>query len=361
MTPARPTGGGPRPRVRLAGGGVPTPLLVGLGLVVALGLFLYLDTARRARELASTHPVTAQGPALAAPPPLFVPPPPAAAVSLAAPRPVRLAPGYALPLATRTADIMPLRPMRIHSQPPSLPDEGLPPPRQIAGQPGGAAAALVVDLTSGPSVTGAGPAADGAGAVEDVVHATLIRNRAAVIPQGTVIAAVLETPLNSDRPGLARGIVAKDVLSFDGSRVLIPRGSRLIGEFKAEANPSLRRVLITWDRLIRPDGVAIRIASPVADAMGGAGVPGSVNTHFMERFSAAVLQSALAVGVNLASTLSSNSNSAIYVGLPSQGGQIGQQLLPSTTRVPTVKVREGTEISVMVARDLDFSGMPAVR
>ena len=54
---------------------------------------------------------------------------------------------------------------------------------------------------------------------------------------GAVIAAVLETPLNSDRPGLARAVVSKDARSFDGTRVLIPRGSRLIGEFKADANP----------------------------------------------------------------------------------------------------------------------------
>jgi type IV secretion system protein VirB10 len=78
--------------------------------------------------------------------------------------------------------------------------------------------------------------------------------------------------------------------------VLIPRGSRLIGEFKADNMPGKRRVLVTWNRLIRPDGVAIRIASPATDALGGAGIAGAVNTHWMERFASAVLQSALTVG-----------------------------------------------------------------
>jgi type IV secretion system protein VirB10 len=218
----------------------------------------------------------------------------------------------------------------------------------------------VVDLTSGngASVNGsAGAAATEAG--DDAVRATIIRNRGSIIPQGAIIAAVLETPLDSDRPGLARAITSQDVRSFDGSRVLIPRGSRLIGEFKADTSAGLRRVLVTWNRLIRSDGVAIRIGSPVTDAMGGAGVPGRVNTHFWERFSSAVLQSALTIGVNLASL--PRDSGAVYVGLPATAAQVGQALVPQNQRPPTVKVREGAQIAVLVARDLDFGGTPPVR
>jgi type IV secretion system protein VirB10 len=230
-----------------------------------------------------------------------------------------------------------------------------PPPRQRGNEP-----ALVVDLTAGNGAQVAGaPGAAGGDMADDAVRATIIRNRGSIIPQGAIIAAVLETPLNSDRPGLARAIVSQDARSFDGSRVLIPRGSRLIGEFKADTGAGLRRVLVTWTRLIRPDGVAIRIGSPVTDALGGAGAPGSVNTHFLERFSSAVLQSALTIGVNLASL--PRDSGAVYVGLPATAAQVGQSLVPQNNRPPTVKVREGAQIAVLVARDLDFGGTPAVR
>ena len=83
---------------------------------------------------------------------------------------------------------------------------------------------------------------------------------------------------------------------------------------------------------------------------------GKVNTHFFERFTGAVLQSALAIGVNLASQPSGN---GVYIS--SAGQSVGQALIPNTFRPPTVKVREGAEIAVFVARDLDFGGTPPVR
>lgn len=168
-----------------------------------------------------------------------------------------------------------------------------------------------------------------------------------------MIRAVLETPIDSRRPGLVRAVVSRDARGFDGTRVLIPRGSRLIGEAGGDMKAGQKRVLVNWTRLIRPDGVAIRIGSPAADVLGGAGITGKVNNHFFERFGSAVLQSALTIGVNVASRPRRNS---VIVGLPGQVGAAGQSLLPDVEQAPTVKVSSGAEISVFVARDLDFSG-----
>jgi type IV secretion system protein VirB10 len=340
-------GGDPRPTIALRGTGLPTPLLIALAAVLAVALFLFLDAHRRARlDALNTGAVTQLPPA---PPPLAIPPAP--------PPPAPIIIHEAPPAQPMPPPRAPMTPTVVE-EPRILPPRPLPPPAH--GPDGGSGPALVVDLTpgSGAIVNGADGGAAAAMA-DDTVRATLIRNRSSVIPQGTIMTAVLETPLNSDRPGLARAVVSHDARSFDGSRVLIPRGSRLIGEFKADNTPGLRRILITWTRLIRPDGVAIRIGSPVSDPLGGAGVGGSVDTHFFARFAGAVLQSALAVGVNLASQASS-SNNTIYLGLPSQTTQL-VPLMADANRPPTVKVREGAEIAVMVAHDLDFSGTPAVR
>ena len=189
-------------------------------------------------------------------------------------------------------------------------------------------------------------------------RASLIRNRPALVAQGEIISATLETPVNSERPGLIRAIVSRDVRSFDGSRILIPKGSRLVGEFRADQQVGKRRVLATWNRLIRPDGVAIKLDSPVADASGSMGIPGKVDTHFLARFANAALQTALQIGVNRANR---NGNNVIVSGTGQVPGMIGQAIIPNADLPPTVRVEAGTAISVFTARDLDFSGVPLVR
>jgi type IV secretion system protein VirB10 len=166
-----------------------------------------------------------------------------------------------------------------------------------------------------------------------------------------LIPAVLETALDSTRPGYARAIVSRDVRGFDGSRVLIPRGSRLIGEYRSEVSPGQRRALVNWVRLIRPDGVTIALASPAGDTLGRGGIGARVNTHFFERFAGAILQSALDIGVNLAARAG---NSTVVV-LPGSATTGVSQIVQPAQVTPTLRVRQGTSISIFVARDLDFT------
>ncbi|WBY07900.1 TrbI/VirB10 family protein [Sphingomonas sp. 7/4-4] len=189
------------------------------------------------------------------------------------------------------------------------------------------------------------------GSDTDRARAGMFANRATTVMQGTIIPAVLETGFDSTRPGFARAIVSRNVVGFDGTRVLIPRGSRLIGEYRSDAGPGQNRALINWTRLIRPDGATINIGSPAADRMGRTGIRADVNSHFWERFSGAILQSALDVGVNLASR---QANGTIIV--PVQGSLNGVNQITQPTRVvPTLTVKPGTSISIFVARDLDFT------
>lgn len=182
------------------------------------------------------------------------------------------------------------------------------------------------------------------------VSATRFVNPAVTVPQGTVIPAVLETALDSNRPGFVRAIVSRDVRGFDGSRVLIPRGSRLLGEYKADLGQGQKRVFVQWQTLTRPDGVQIALDSPAADPLGRAGIGGKVDTHFWSRFSSAVLQSILDVGVGLATR--SAGGGTVVLGLPGSTQTLIQPQ-PENTR-PTITVKHGTSVSVFVARDLDF-------
>lgn len=180
-------------------------------------------------------------------------------------------------------------------------------------------------------------------------HATKLAEPASTVVQGTLIPAVLETAIDTDVPGFARAVVSQDVRSFDGSRVLIPRSSRLIGEYKGITQAGQRRAYLMWTRLVRPDGVSIALASPAADFSGQAGIGGQVNSHFFSRFGSAILLSILGG----AGTLATGGASTVVV----SGGQSAASVAAQHdgNRVPTIKVRQGEPIRVFTARDLIFS------
>lgn len=171
------------------------------------------------------------------------------------------------------------------------------------------------------------------------------------VPQGTVIPAVLETALDSTRPGGVRALVQRDIHAFDGSRVLIPRGSRLYGEYDAQLQRGEKRALVRWTRLIRPDGVTIALDSPASDPLGRAGVKGKVDSKFFQRFGGALLQSVLDIGVGVATR---EATDGVIVALPGSTQNVTPRIAEGEVR-PTLKVRHGTSVSVFVARDLDFS------
>lgn len=350
------------PQIELPRAAMPIWLFVAIAGLLAVSLFVLLEARRVANS--DTSGIPAQQISLGdPPPPLSIPrPPPVVNAVSRAPAIARIEQPARVQTVPRAQFTPPPPIYRQVQRPPTEEDYT---PQRFPSNPGTSApvgsgsGGIVFDSTNGKGATVNG-SGDTVAESDDTVRATIIRNRSAVVQQGVIIAAVLETPLNSDRAGMARAIVSSDVRSFDGTRILIPRGSRLIGDFKADNNPGMRRILVTWSRLIRPDGVAIRIDSPSSDAMGGAGVPGSVNTHFFERFAGAVLQSTLTIGVNVASQIPDNGNN-IFVGLPGQAAQLGQEIVPETTRPPTIKVKAGAQIAIFVAHDLDFGGTLAAR
>jgi len=184
----------------------------------------------------------------------------------------------------------------------------------------------------------------------DGAHATPPGDLSNIVPEGTLIPAVLETALNSDLPGYTRAIVSRDVLSFDGSKVLVPRGTRLIGQYRSAVALGQSRAFVVWTRLVRPDGVSVQIADPGADALGRGGLEGAVDTHFVRRFGGAILLTLLNAG---AAAASNNANTAIIIaGAQGFGAQTGQQ---TDNIAPTVEVPQGAPVRIFVTRDLDFS------
>ena len=197
-----------------------------------------------------------------------------------------------------------------------------------------------------------------AGSNVDVAHASRIHDLSHTAPQGTVIPAVLETAINSDLPGFVRAVVSRDVRGFDGTTVLIPRGSKLIGQYRSGVALSQTRAFVVWSRVITPDGVSIDIGSPGTDQLGRGGLEGETDTHFFERFGSAILLSVMGAGLDRLADSGNSNSTAIIIGSQQQASQVASIALQKQIDIPTtITVPQGTPLQVFVTRDLDFAGV----
>lgn len=343
--PPSPVAGGERPWGFLAG----LAGTAGLGVVV----FLSLSAGRHARAQ-STAPVspipTAVAPAPVQPAPAPLPPP--------------SPPLQAAPLTVPTVADEQAR-LRAPSMVVDLSDA----PETGAVPPSGGGPAVATAARGGEGAAARlGPderfAERVASTQVDTAHATRLANPALVAPQGTVISAVLETGINSDLPGFVRAVVSRDVSGFDGSTVLIPRGSKLIGEYKSAVSQGQSRAFVIWSRLLTPDGVSINLGSPATDTLGRGGVAGETNTHFVHRFGAAILLSVIGAGLQALANEATGSNSvnAVIISSPQQATNVATVALQKDIDIPpTITVPQGLAIRVFVSRDLDFSDVLQAR
>lgn len=211
-------------------------------------------------------------------------------------------------------------------------------------------------------------------AAQDVETVKASRNDRidALIPQGTLIRGVLETAIQSDLPGMVRAIVSTDVWSFDGRRILLPRGTMLTGEYRSGLARGQTRVLIVWTRALRADGTSVALGSYGTDDLGRSGLTGIVDKHYLERFGAAAVLSIVGGVSSFIAGLNSDGSSSGGSSDRDRGmtqaqatisqtmsDMANQALADSINIPPTIHVDQGTQIMVFVRRDLDFSTLYA--
>lgn len=192
----------------------------------------------------------------------------------------------------------------------------------------------------------------------------------ALVPEGTMISGLLETAINSDLPGQIRAVVNEDVYSFDGRRILIPIGSRLIGEYQSEVTRGQSRVFVVWSRLIRSDGVSVRLNSMGSDSLGRSGMTGLVDTKFKERFTSALMLSVLGGGINYLTDSggepefeegqdddrSARQKAADGVA-QTMADFISSEIEANANLKPTISIDQGERVFVYVRQDLSFAAM----
>jgi type IV secretion system protein VirB10 len=176
-----------------------------------------------------------------------------------------------------------------------------------------------------------------------------------VLQAGSIIPAALITGIRSDLPGLVTAQVTQNVYdSPTGSILLIPQGSRLIGDYDADIAFGQRRVLLAWTRLILPDGRSIVLErQPAADPRGFAGLQDATDYHWDGALKAALISTLLGVGSEAGSGTDGELARAIRRGTQDSVNRAGEQIVSRELNVrPTLTIRPGFPVRVIVTRDI---------
>jgi len=187
------------------------------------------------------------------------------------------------------------------------------------------------------------------------------------VKAGTIIPAVMLGAINSDLPGQIVGQVRENVYDSDtGEHLLIPQGTRLLGLYDHKIVYGQERVLITWKRLILPDGssLSLKEGMPGTDALGAAGFHDQVNNHYFRIFGNALLLSLISAGVQLSQTPEFGQDFRGPTAGNVLGAAVGQQLGSTAAELirrgmsvsPTLEIRPGYPFNVMVTQDVVFPG-----
>ena len=187
------------------------------------------------------------------------------------------------------------------------------------------------------------------------------------VKAGTIIPAVLVTGVNSDLPGQLIAQVRENVFDTEsGQYLLVPQGARLIGLYDHQVAYGQERVLVTWKRVIFPNGssLSLKDGMPGTDAAGAAGFNDQVNHHLVRVFGNALLLSVISAGLQLSQIPSFGQGFTGPTAGNVLGAAVGQELGQTSGELirrgmsiaPTIEIRPGYAFNVMVTQDLVFPG-----
>ncbi|MGE8134121.1 TrbI/VirB10 family protein [Novosphingobium subterraneum] len=237
------------------------------------------------------------------------------------------------------------------------------------GSGGAGLAALPPPAEGQPATRAAAPQSDAAGKQAFLERASDRRTVSAerltvlasteILQAGSVIPAALITGIRSDLPGLVTAQVTQNVYdSPTGRTLLIPQGSRLIGDYDADVAFGQSRILLAWNRLILPDGRSIVLErQPASDPRGYAGLQDGTDYHWGGVFKAALVSTLLGAGAEFGSGSDSSLTRALRRGTQDSINRAGEQIVSRELQVkPTITIRPGYPVRVLLTRDLVLGG-----
>src|SRR5438093_398351 len=229
-----------------------------------------------------------------------------------------------------------------------------PPTATVTGAPSAAPTpnAAAATTTANATTSKLRPVATGPIASDGATHRLL---------EGTVIDTVLTNRLDGSVAAPVNCLVTNAIYSHDGQYVVIPAGSRVLGETKPVQTLGETRLAVAFNRLVLPDGRTYALDSFMGlNDIGDAGLRDQVNQHYKSTFgaSAAVgLISGFAQYLGTAAFSRGGGDRTVII-----AGNVGDATAQATAqnmnrflnRLPTVTIREGHRVKIYLTSDLDL-------
>lgn len=185
------------------------------------------------------------------------------------------------------------------------------------------------------------------------------------IAAGTVIAAALVTAIDSDLPGLLVAQVRQNAYdSATGRYLLIPQGTKIVGQYDSRITYGQDRLFVSWQRLNFPDGTSVFLNNMAgADTTGRSGFDARVDSHTRKLFQGAILLSIIGAGAQLSQPRQTSTSSSTPSVDQVIAGSVGEQIASVGTQVvqrqlnvpPNLRVPTGYQFNIMVDHDVVFA------
>jgi type IV secretory pathway VirB10-like protein len=174
--------------------------------------------------------------------------------------------------------------------------------------------------------------------------------------EGTLIEGALTNRLQGQFAGPVNVQVTTDVYSRDGQSLLIPRGTRVLGEAKQVQDTDQQRLAVVFHRLIMPDGFSVSLDETMGlDQAGASALKDKVNHHYLATFGTSIAYGLLA-GFSQWGTQGVYSGDGVDMyrqGVATSMGRNGQQSMQrQLNRLPDIEIREGHRVKIVLNKDL---------
>lgn len=201
-----------------------------------------------------------------------------------------------------------------------------------------------------------------------------------ILQAGSVIPGSLITTIVTNLPGVITATVESNVYdSITGQYLLIPKGSKLIGDYNSSVTFGQNQVQVKFTRLIRPDGSSIVLPNePGVNKLGTSGLADDVNNHWGRIIGSAALSALFNLPAVVASSQQNNNSTVCNGGtcvtgnstgdvmktaaLASAGAaasQVGSQLAQQSLNIqPEITIHSGFQFSIMVTKDIILPPYP---
>ena len=195
-----------------------------------------------------------------------------------------------------------------------------------------------------------------------------MHNRDKLLLQGTYLRCVLETKIVSEVKGFTSCIITEPVYSASGKYLLLPKGSKVMGQY-GSSNPTGPRMEVIWNRIITPEGIDVTLESPGVDNLGAAGHVGKFKSHWGSRLASALLISMISDAFKYAATeygpqgqtVTTSSSTTTNPYESDTANTLKQQAISqlerNNARPNTITINQGTLINIYTAQDIDFSSV----